>query len=290
MITENEIITGERFISFADLVFVNQDKINFHKTLLNCTDEKKFIRFNNNYQISDNDLLRINNISNQILFIYSHHFMIFCQNILPNITTTIKLILHNSDENISDKYLQYLNNPNISRVFAQNIAIEHPKLDYLPIGIANSMWNHGNTKILYQIMNFNLDKHDLVYFNFSNHANRGKLYQILLKNGFIPETTNRPFYQYLDKLAQYKFTFSPEGGGIDCHRTWEALNLGVIPILEKSILADKLVNDYRVLVVEDWNIITTEYLNEQYKVLSDKVFNFNKLNIQYFNDKIKGVF
>jgi hypothetical protein len=290
MITENEIITGERFIRFADLIFVNQDKINFHRTLLNYTNEEKFIKFNNEYNIDKESLMKINIMEKPIIYVYGDHFLKFCENILPMITTNVKLVVHNSDENIDIRYKECLNNyaSNIIGVWAQNIDIIHSKLDYLPIGIANSMWGHGNTRILSQIMNLDLPKTRLVYFNFAihtNHQSRSKLHQTLLKNGFITEN-NKPFHQYLDTLAQYKFAFSPNGGGIDCHRTWECLNLGVIPILEKSILADRLEKDYPVLVVEDWNSVTSEYLERMYTEIKAKEYDNRKLKLSYFEDEI----
>ena len=34
--------------------------------------------------------------------------------------------------------------------------------------------------------------------------------------------------------SKYAFVLSPRGRGLDCHRTWEALCLGCIPIVKKS--------------------------------------------------------
>jgi hypothetical protein len=35
-------------------------------------------------------------------------------------------------------------------------------------------------------------------------------------------------------LSEYKFVLSPPGNGLDTHRTWEAMYLGVVPIVKDS--------------------------------------------------------
>lgn len=282
------IISGEKFISIADFIFVNQDKVNFHKTLFNFCTKDKLIYFNNNFEISFTDLTKINKYKLPCLYVYSDHLLNFCKNVLDKINVKIKLIVHNSDENVTFKYIEYLNDDKIVAMFSQNIDINHPKLHYLPIGIANSQWSHGNLNVLNTVMNIPIQKNNLVYFNFTindSYKTRPYLYQLLINKGF-EYIQNKSISQYLMTMAQYKFAFSPNGGGIDCHRTWEALYLGVIPIMEKSVLSDKLVMDYPILVVEDWNIITNEFLEEQYKLIKSSVYDKTRLDYNYFKELI----
>ena len=42
--------------------------------------------------------------------------------------------------------------------------------------------------------------------------------------------------EFCIEMASHKFVFSPPGNGIDCGRTWSALQVGSIPIVKKSIL------------------------------------------------------
>jgi len=42
--------------------------------------------------------------------------------------------------------------------------------------------------------------------------------------------------KYLHKMGEHRFILSPRGNGLDAHRTWEALLLGVIPIVRSSAL------------------------------------------------------
>lgn len=41
-----------------------------------------------------------------------------------------------------------------------------------------------------------------------------------------------------DHMTQMQFCASPHGNGLDCHRTWEALCLGCVPIVKSSPLDD----------------------------------------------------
>ena len=78
---------------------------------------------------------------------------------------------------------------------------------------------------------------------------------------------------------------SPHGNGLDCHRTWEALCLNCIPIVKTSPL-DNLYIDLPVLIVNEWNDISMELLEKTANDFKDKTFNYDKLTLQYWMDKI----
>jgi hypothetical protein len=59
--------------------------------------------------------------------------------------------------------------------------------------------------------------------------------------------------------TRYAFVASPHGHGLDCHRTWESLALGNIPIVKRSSL-DGLYDGLPVVIVSDWDEITTDNL------------------------------
>lgn len=56
------------------------------------------------------------------------------------------------------------------------------------------------------------------------------------------------------RYASYPFVMSAHGNGLDCHRTWEVLCLGCIPIVKTSSL-DRLYRELPVAIVEDWRQI-----------------------------------
>jgi hypothetical protein len=74
-------------------------------------------------------------------------------------------------------------------------------------------------------------------------------------------------------LADSLFVMSPPGNGIDCHRTWEALYMAVIPIVIKHPFYDTL-KDFPGLIIDDWS-----YLN--------KLSEFDLINL--YEEHIKKV-
>lgn len=80
---------------------------------------------------------------------------------------------------------------------------------------------------------------------------------------------------------RYKFMVSPHGIGWDCHRTWEALFLGMIPVVKTSFL-DEMYEGLPVLIVDEWSDITPELLHRTYDVFSRQKFNFERLYIKYW--------
>jgi hypothetical protein len=88
-----------------------------------------------------------------------------------------------------------------------------------------------------------------------------------------------------NKQKDYAFVICPHGGGLDCHRNWEALCLGCIPIVKTSSI-DNLYNDLPVLIVKEWQVITNELLNDTISTFKAKIenneFNIEKLKLSYW--------
>jgi hypothetical protein len=97
-----------------------------------------------------------------------------------------------------------------------------------------------------------------------------------------------PRKQSFINQLEYAYVISPHGNGLDCHRTWEALVLGCIPIVKSSCL-DQLYDELPVLIVEDWSDISQELLEETVKVFKEQKFNYEKLTLKYWMDKIDSV-
>ena len=87
------------------------------------------------------------------------------------------------------------------------------------------------------------------------------------------------------KQTTYAFVLSPHGNGLDCHRTWEALCLGCIPIVKTSPL-DNMYDGLPVLVVNDWKDITIELLQNTVDNYKDRPFIYEKLSLSYWMNKI----
>lgn len=86
------------------------------------------------------------------------------------------------------------------------------------------------------------------------------------------------------KMTEYMFIISPHGTGLDCHRTYEALALGCIPVVRSSTL-DILYRDLPVVILQSWNDISLKALLEEAEKVKDK--DFKSLELQYWVNKIK---
>lgn len=68
---------------------------------------------------------------------------------------------------------------------------------------------------------------------------------------------------FLQRCVGARFVMSPPGNGIDCHRTWEALYCGAIPIVKLSQHTEAF-TDLPILTVEDWSILSDALLDIVY--------------------------
>lgn len=90
--------------------------------------------------------------------------------------------------------------------------------------------------------------------------------------------------EYFKSLPQYKFVISPEGNGIDCHRHYEALMAGCIPIVEDSELVRKKYGNAPILYTRDYSEINETYLAQKYEEMLKTEWDFSKLFIGYWNE------
>jgi len=243
-ITYNDIISGDKVISLCDFVILTKEIYNYHKNLDKFAKDVIIINdFNSiNYELL-NDYLRqtvIRKNSNCInLFIYTHMLDIFTQCIFPFIDKNIKynFYIHNSDHDINDNHLNLINDVSVNHIFAQNINTSkmHDKLSLLPLGLANSMWPHGNAITLYNTIKntYKYKKTKNIYVNINSktfHYRSIVLNEINKYSNFeISKGTS--FEEYLNELASHRFCLCVRGNGIDTHRFWESLYLGVIPVI-----------------------------------------------------------
>jgi glycosyltransferase involved in cell wall biosynthesis len=98
------------------------------------------------------------------------------------------------------------------------------------------------------------------------------------------ENVNMESSIYFRELPKYKFVISPEGNGIDCHRHYEALMAGCIPIIEDC---DNIREKYKgcpILYTKDYSEITESYLNEKYNEMIHKEYDFSRLLMSTYSE------
>ena len=118
--------------------------------------------------------------------------------------------------------------------------------------------------------------------------NRESIVNNLENNGIINKLIDHS--EYFELLPTYKFVISPEGNGIDCHRHYEALLAGCIPIIEYNV---DIVEKYKgcpILYTKDYAEITEEYLTQVYNKMVDTTYDFSRLFLSnYDNETINTI-
>ena len=205
------------------------------------------------------------------IFCYGHTLSLFMskQHFLLN---PFVLVSHNSDQNITGEYLPLLQNPQLIHWYGQNVFMDHPKLSILPIGIANSMWGHGDLSVLSKFMRYTYkDKDVYFYFNSStNPSERNDCMRQLQAKG-LSFGTGKPYSEYLSDLAKHKFAICPDGNGVDSHRIWECYYLGVIPIVKSSVFTRKLSQWMPCIVLDSWDHFDISTCLQQYGSMYDEL-------------------
>lgn len=271
------ILSGENFQELCD-IYIGEQEDFYYNPKITIQIQKQLLVDN----IPDNYKNPL------IIFVYSHRLDKFINN-LKKFKNSFILISHNSDENITEKYLSLIDNPLLVHWFAQNLLIKsNSKISLLPIGFANSIYPHGNIAIIQQNA-ISVEKSNLLYFNFDVTTNKDKreiCREFVEKNGFT-WIDSLPFDKYINILKQYKYSICPEGGGIDSHRIWESLSCETIPIMLKNNFSENLSKDYPCLLLDSWEDLTYELLLNNY---NENPFTFEikiKLSFDYFRKKIK---
>lgn len=90
---------------------------------------------------------------------------------------------------------------------------------------------------------------------------------------------------YTDKVYNHKFYLAPPGATIDSYQILESLYIGTIPIIFKSPLSH-LYSDLPVVIIEDYNVLTEEFLNNEYNRIITTSFSFEKITFNYWKNLI----
>lgn len=280
------MISGEQFQSFADvsLIPIGRD---------NGESECDFViqqQINNNYKVfyyDDNVTELPDFVQNaKVLFVNTWTLNRFYTKIFPLLMNEYIFISHNSDLGVGESHIPFLDSSKVKKWYTQNMQVIHPKLNSLPIGLANSQWPHGNIKMINSIRNENNKKEFLVYKNFDTNTNVGErnLCDFITSQNGIPKsnlTTNEDYWRTISKSA---FVISPPGNGIDCHRIWECLYLGAVPIVKNNIAFSQF-KHLPILWVNSWGEITIPFLRS--KISTNVRAGIEELDIEFWRNKIK---
>lgn len=214
---------------------------------------------------------------------------------IPKRCTT--LILHNSDKSLTRAMVDKVP-AHVQTIAAANCEPSGPRILALPLGLINSTdllwklrfaknWHGGRSNLVYLNAPWNVP-------NAAKKKERQSLYAMFDRSWTY--TVNRdgqrgvPFEKYYEDLANSAYCFSPRGAGIDCHRTWEAMYLGCIPIVRRHKELEPFVEiGLPILMVDDWEEVTEDLLNKKMAGMYDKFRTAGeKLTFNYWNERIFG--
>jgi hypothetical protein len=231
-------------------------------------------------------------INGDIVFVRSDLLHTYFRTVHPSIKHRYILISHNSDQNINSNYEKYIDDK-IIHWFAQNLLIDHVKMTPIPIGLQLRLYDRKNT-VIDSIKNWTFNRHKKhnIFYSFSLETNtkRDLALESLKLNPLSSGSEKRLSKEvYYSHIASSTFVASPEGNGIDCHRTWESLYLNAIPILEKNV-STQYWNDIGlpVLLIDSWTDIEKidkDVLSEFYEKNKDK-FNSPAIYMDYWVKEI----
>jgi hypothetical protein len=222
---------GERFQIECDAWFATDEDIRYNPYLTPYINGKR------------------NNPRPQRIFVYGHRLHDFDP---AAYDTSYVLVTGNSDENIDEKYRSVFDSPLVRAAYCQNLLIDHPKCNVLPIGQANQQWPHGDAGALQIVARSALKKTKQVYFQFSpqTHHSRYACTTVMQQKG-LQMSPVRPYLAYLIDLATHRYAICPIGNGADTHRFWECVYLDVVPIVLRGPLTERLQRDGQKMVLLD---------------------------------------
>lgn len=261
-------------------------------------------------------LKSIKNMKNPTIYICNSAVSHF-NTIMPYIDFSFVLVSGDSDDTMPydifkpEIFETFISNPYLLHWFSQNMTVDHPKITRLPIGMdyhtleTRPLWGPITISSTQEYLLNNIRRvpfyersHEkMCYANF--HFQTNTKYGQDRKDAISQIPEDLVFYEpqmvprlnSWSKQKDFPFIISPHGGGYDCHRTWEGIILGCIPIVKKSPI-DKLYDELPVLIVSEWSDITDELLKktiENFKKLEkENKFNYQKLSLDYWVKKFNN--
>jgi len=179
----------------------------------------------------------------------------------------VELVVHNSDESFTDELYDIVK-PYITKVSAVNCITKHAT--QIPLGLRDHQYTSHH--ILRAVMSEpDVSRDILCLVNFliqTNYSERQYVYELFKENRhctvdhdymyysksirFSDEETQKRRVDFYRKLKRSKYALCPAGTGIDTHRVYECIHLGVIPIVKTSPL-NTLYAGMPVKIITEWS-------------------------------------
>jgi len=225
-----------------------------------------------------------------ILFCYGYQIIEFSKK-LKFLKNECIIIFGNSDENQTlEKCQPYIDCPKVLHIFCQNLSCYNDKASFIPIGMANKQWSHGD---IYNFLELDIgvlhkQKTKDIFCSFKVSTNVIKRNECL--TAINKKSIENIFYkkpsEYLKELSNHKYCICPEGNGLDSHRFWEALWVESIPITLRNPLTEQIQKlGIPCILLNNWDELDVLNLPNYSSFVFDEEY-FKKISFKFYSDKI----
>ena len=210
--------------------------------------------------------------------------------------------------------------PVSKRIFIQNNIYDHANIHIMPIGIRDcgsivAMHRRFDQKHLLErgvslrtAFGANVRPIKcLLCFSVWTHPSRKECYDLFAASSFVYNLNDDPsperceerekrdnpeyFYEKIpesviyNKTLESRYALCPRGCGMDTHRFYECIYLGCIPIVVRThTVFDRLYAAFPCLVVERWEDVTVELLDQSYPGCFSRMREFNVRYPRFLTD------
>lgn len=190
------------------------------------------------------------------------------------------IILHNHDLVPSGGFFSALERLSM-KCYCPNVIENNYNVVSIPLGIENRYFHKNGIvrhfpKVRESLFSSIETRPIGIFASFNIQTNRKERQEAadsVIKFGHeFNQSRIRP-REFRRMLASSLFVISPPGNGIDCHRTWEAIYFGAIPVVKRGKLAESIYNYLPIYVVDDWSEICSlsrTQLEDLYNVVIKK--------------------
>jgi len=246
------------------------------------------------------------------IYVHPERLAAFARWVLPRIRVPFTLLSGNHTTEIRPgpvpqwAFDRILSHPHLVRWWAQNRGAAHRKLSALPLGLDYHTMSIGRVAFwgaradpvaqeaaLDRIRRAAPPLADRDVTAFCNwHFAPDNPFRAAARARILPQVTvfqDRPTTRAdtWSANARHLFTISPRGRGMDCHRTWEAILLGAVPIVEDLPIRD-LWRDLPVIRIDDWAQVTPDFLAAARDRVLAGTYDFAPVLLEYWRVRIAG--
>jgi hypothetical protein len=179
-----------------------------------------------------------------VVFVTSSEARDFFQRGCGGMNRPFVLVTNNGDENIGCEHLEMLDR-RVVHWFAHNLLAHHERATGIPMGLENARLHCNGIVRDFVILRQQLASIDKVPrvlsgFTVGNNFEERSMALSALRGCSVATHLERVNgREYRQRLAAHMFVASPPGNGFDCHRTWEALYLHVVPVVRRNPFFDQ---------------------------------------------------